>query len=89
MSTFRPCVYTGPAGTVPNGAATCSYQTGSLTKSIPLGTVPRKVSCKRVERFLMEISIFVLNNKRDVDVFVLKNIHDLTKLLELFGTDPV
>ena len=50
MGTFRPCVYTGPAGTVPNGAASRT-QMGPLTKAIPFGTVPRKVSCKRVERF--------------------------------------
>ena len=52
MGTFRPCVYTGPTGTVPNGT-TSRTQTGPLTKSIPFGTVPRKVSCKRVERFQM------------------------------------
>ena len=50
MGTFRPFVYMGPAGTVPNGTASRT-QMGPLTKSIPLGIVPRKVSCKRVERF--------------------------------------
>ena len=50
MGTFRPCVHTGPTGTVPNGTASRT-QMGSLTKAIPFGTVPRKVSCKRVERF--------------------------------------
>ena len=50
MGTFRPCVYTGPAGNVPNGTASRT-QMGPLTKAIPFGTVPRKVLCKRVGRF--------------------------------------
>ena len=36
-----------------------------------------------------EFSIYDLENKTDADVFVLKNIYDLTKPLELYGTDPV
>ena len=40
MDTFRPSVYTGPAGTVANGTASRT-QMGPLTKSIPFGTVPR------------------------------------------------
>ena len=43
MGTFRPCVYTGPTGTVANGTASRT-QTGPLTKSIPFVTVPGKVS---------------------------------------------
>ena len=52
IGTFMPCVYTGPTGTVPNVTASRT-QMAALTKSIPFGTVPRKVSCKRVERFQM------------------------------------
>ena len=47
-----PKWYTGPTGTVPNGTASRT-QMGPLTKSIPFGTAPRKVSCKRVEQFQM------------------------------------
>ena len=43
---------TGLAGTDPNGTASRA-QMDPLTKSIPFGTVPRKVSCKRAERFQM------------------------------------
>ena len=50
MGTFRPCVYTGPAGTLPYGTASRT-EMGPLTKSIPFGTIPRLVSCKRVDRF--------------------------------------
>ena len=38
---------------------------------------------------LQEFFIFDLENKMDADVFVLKNMYDSTKSLELYGTDPV
>ena len=52
IGTFRPCAYAGPAGTVSNGTSSCT-QTGPFKKAIPFGTVPRKVSRKRVKRSQM------------------------------------
>ena len=38
---------------------------------------------------LIGFSIFALENRRDGDIFILKNIYDLKKPLEPFGTDPM
>ena len=46
MGTFRPCVYTGPTGTIPNGTAS-GTQMGPLTKVVPFGTFPRKSRVNR------------------------------------------
>ena len=48
-----------------------------------------EINKRRLKRWNLENFRLFLRNKRDADVFVLKNIYDSRKPLELFRTDPV
>ena len=83
--------FMGANGTIQNGTASCT-QIGSLTKSIPLGTSPRKVLCEWLDRSKTEPlgndpSVQFLRNQLTKDIFnngiqrmsifILKNKRDL------------